>query len=368
MIEWSEASGTSGHKKMIKVLGLALYGPLAASTRYRLGQYVTALSDKGVEMEIHYLLGDEYLRRSFNGEPIPWRYLLRSGWQRLGELRTYKQFDLAIVQGELFPFLPPWLERSLLHLPYIYDFDDAFYLKYVTGKLGFLRPVLGQKFDSVMDGAAAITAGSEVLASYARTRNANVELFPTVVNTSRYIPMEQPANPIFTVGWIGSPSTAPFLAGLVEPLSRLGKETPVRLTVIGGKGPSIPNVIVEELDWNEQEEVAQINAFDIGIMPLPDDEWSRGKCAFKLIQYMACAIPVIGSRVGANIDVVSEDCGILASTDEEWLAALRFYRDQPAVGKEMGKAGRRRVQKHYSLHRNAPMLADLIFKTVERFK
>ncbi len=345
---------------MIKVLGLALYGPMAASTRYRLGQYVPGLAQQGIDLQIHHLLGDEYLRRRFRGGAVPWGYLLRSGWDRLGDLRGQKSFDAAMLHCELFPLMPGWVERMLLPRPYIYDFDDAFYLKYRSGKLGVMRPLLGNKFDTVMQGAAAITAGNNVLAEYARGQNTNTHLLPTVVDTDRYVPAQRTPRDVFTVGWIGSPSTAPYLAELVGPLSQIGKESPIRLVVIGGKAPSIPNITVEEIAWCEQNEVALINTFDVGVMPLPDDDWAKGKCAFKLIQYMACAVPVIASRVGANIDVVQPDCGFLASTTEEWVDALRALRDQPEVRHQMGVQGRVRVEEDYSLHRKLPVLADVL--------
>jgi glycosyltransferase involved in cell wall biosynthesis len=351
---------------VIKVLGLALYGPLAASTRYRLGQYAPGLARQGIDLDIRHLLGDEYLRRRFSGGAIPWFHLMQNGWKRLGELYSQKDFDLAILYCELFPLLPGWAEQSLLAKPYIYDFDDAFYLKYSTGKLGIMRPILGNKFDVVMEGAAAITPGNSVLDDYARRRNNNTHLLPTVVDTDRYMPVTRSQNDIFTVGWIGSPSTAPYLAELIGPLSQLGKESPVRLIVIGGKAPLVPNVTVEEFGWNESTEVALINTFDVGVMPLPDDDWARGKCAFKLIQYMACAVPVVASRVGANIDVVQADCGFLANSENEWVEALRFIRDQAESGRQMGEAGRTRVEQHYSLRRNLPILTDLIRKTVEQ--
>ena len=100
---------------------------------------------------------------------------------------------------------------------------------------------------------------------------------------------------------------------LVQPLAALGAEAPLRFVVIGGKAPAISNVEVVELPWQEHTEVDLINTFDVGIMPLPDDDWARGKCAFKLIQYMACGVPVVASAVGANVDVVDADCGLLAS-------------------------------------------------------
>jgi glycosyltransferase involved in cell wall biosynthesis len=168
----------------------------------------------------------------------------------------------------------------------------------------------------------------------------------------------------FTVGWIGSPSTAPYLQELIEPMSNLGKECAVRLIVIGGKAPKIPNVSVVEHEWHEHTELELINTFDVGVMPLADDDWARGKCAFKLIQYMACAVPVIASPVGANVDVVNKESGVLAATAQEWLEAFRLLRDMPVMRKNMGEAGRARVVQHYSLHQNVPKLAGVIHQVL----
>jgi glycosyltransferase involved in cell wall biosynthesis len=352
---------------MIKVLGLALYGPLAASTRYRLGQYVPGLASLGIDLQIRHLLGDDYLRRRFTGASLPLAAVLGAGFARLADLWNQDKYDAAILHCELFPLLPGWIERALIRKPYIYDFDDAFYLKYRSGWLGVARPLLGRKFDAVIAGAAEATAGNHVLANYAMLHNPNTQYLPTVVDTARYVP--QPANrggQVFKVGWIGSPSTTPYLSELVAPLSAIGQEGPVQFIVIGGKAPVVPNVTVIELDWDEDTELDLINSFDVGVMPLPDDDWARGKCAFKLIQYMACAVPVVASPVGANVEVVSGVCGLMASTPQEWADALRLLRDQPNRRNEMGQAGRERVVSHYSLHQNLPVLASAICKITEK--
>lgn len=352
---------------MIKVLGLGLYGPLAASNRYRLGQYVPGLARGGIELQICHLLGDDYLRARFSGGALPVTAMLKAGFARLDDLWHQHDYDAVMLQCELMPLMPGWLERALIRRPYIYDFDDAFYLKYRSARMRLTSPLLGSKFDTVMAGAAAVTAGNHVLADYARQHNANTHYLPTVVDTTRYLP--QPCgrgSTSFTVGWIGSPSTAQYLCELSAPLAAIGQEGSVRFIVIGGKAPKIPNISVVELDWHEHTELDLINSFDVGVMPLPDDDWARGKCAFKLIQYMACAVPVIASPVGANVDVVSADCGLLASTPQQWADAMRTLRDQPERRAEMGQAGRQRVVQHYSLHQNLPVLTEIICKIAEK--
>ena len=345
---------------MIKVLGLALYGPLAASTRYRLGQYVPGLAGQGIDLKICHLLGDDYLRRRFSGNSQSIVAMLHAGWSRFADLWGQHEYDAVMLHCELLPLMPGWVERALIRQPYVYDFDDAFYLKYRSNRFAAMSSLLGRKFDTVLAGAAAVTAGNHLLGQYARQYNSNTHYLPTVVDTERYLPHRASRSDMFTVGWIGSPSTAPYLSELVKPLSALGQEGAVRLIVIGSKAPPIPDVTVVEIDWQEHSEVDLINSFDVGVMPLPDNDWARGKCAFKLIQYMACAVPVVASAVGANIDVVNDECGLLAATHQEWAEALRTLRDQPGKRTEMGQAGRERVVQYYSLHRNLPVLASII--------
>ena len=350
---------------MIKMLGLALYGPLAASHRYRLGQFVQGLADMGIDLQIRHLLSDEYLHARFNGQALPLRSMMKDGMNRFKDLWHQDDFDAVMLQCELMPLMPGWLEQALIRKPYIYDFDDAFYLKYRTGKMHWAKPLLGSKFDGVMAGAAAVTAGNFGLADYASRFNGNAHYLPTVVDTDRYLPMKESRDSeVFTVGWIGSPSTAPYLQELIEPLSNLGKEGAVRLIVIGARAPKIPNVSIVEHEWHEHNELELINAFDVGVMPLADDDWARGKCAFKLIQYMACAVPVIASPVGANVDVVNKESGMLAANAKEWLDAFRLLRDKPAMRMNMGEAGRDRVVQHYSLHQNLPKLAGVIHQVL----
>lgn len=202
------------------------------------------------------------------------------------------------------------------------------------------------------------------LAAYARTLNENVTVLPSVVDTAHFSPGARPDNPVFTVGWIGSPSTAPYLESLVAPLHMLSRDRALRLVVIGGKAPHIENVEVLEIPWSEESEIDLINTFDVGVMPLPNDEWARGKCAFKLVQYMACGVPVVASRVGANIDLVTPECGFLAETNEQWVEALRKLRDQPFLRMRMGECSRKRVLDGYSLESNLPLLASVIHKVV----
>jgi glycosyltransferase involved in cell wall biosynthesis len=343
----------------------ALYGPQAASHRVRLAQFHEGLTQVGIQLSIQSLLDDIYLRRSFAGDRLRLRDLVAAYRQRLRVVRQCPHGALSLVYAELFPLLPGWLERRLLAGPYIYDFDDAFFLKYRSGRLGWLRPLLGRKIDRLIQGAAAVTAGNAHLAAYARRLNPNVTLLPSVVDTEHYRPAQSPSSATpFTVGWIGSPSTAPYLETLVEPLRLFALEQPVRLLVVGGPAPAIQGLEIVERPWSLEHEVELIQLFTVGVMPLPDTPWARGKCAYKLIQCMACAIPVIASPVGANEDAVPATCGLLASSADDWLAAFRQLAADPALRARLGAAGRQWVEERYSLRSALPVLAGVIREVV----
>lgn len=337
-------------REHIKVLGLSLYGPLAASTRHRLTQFVPELGERGVEVEVMPLLGDAYLRRRFNRGEIGLREVTSGLVERFAQLWRQRDYDCAWVQGELLPMAPGWLETALLRIPYVYDFDDAFFLKYQLGRKRALRHVLGRKFERFIAGAATVFPGNTNLRAYAAPFNDHCVVVPTVVDHRRYrVRAPRQSGGVFNVGWIGSPSSIRCLTVLSEPLAKLAQEGPVRLSVVGGLAPPIPGVEVVNIPWSEATEVAEICTFDAGVMPLEDEPWTRGKCAFKLIQYMACAVPVVGSPVGANSEVVTPACGFLAATAEEWLTALRYIRDNPQASDRLGAEGRERVVRNYSL-------------------
>jgi glycosyltransferase involved in cell wall biosynthesis len=318
-----------------------------------------------MQLEVFHLLNDTYLSAKFQGRSISWGDVLSSFVRRLVNLTHQDKYDCAIVYGELLPFVPHLLESRMLTLPYVYDLDDAFYLKYK--KPGLLSHILGNKIDRVIHQASAVTAGSNVLLEYARVFNSEVRLLPTVVDTVRYRTLDSRKDDRqFTVGWIGSPTTAVYLEIVRVPLEILGKEKSVKLVVVGGKAPRIEGIEIEEHEWREEFEIERINQFDIGIMPLTDDEWARGKCAFKLIQYMACGVPVIGSAVGANLEVVDSNSGFLAATNEEWLVALRRLMNDTGLRLRMGWHARTKIETHYSLDRWADTFSDVIRSVTTR--
>jgi glycosyltransferase involved in cell wall biosynthesis len=352
----------------LSVLGLSLYGSNAASHRVRLSQFIPGLAAAGIDLHIQSLLSNAYLQRSFSGSTVSISQVISDYFRRVYCLLQADRFDLAIVHCELFPFLPGWFERLLLKIPYIYDFDDAFFLKYSSGRFHLFQPFLGAKANLLMASASAVTAGNNWLACHARKFNSNVFLLPSVVDTDSFelpvSPRPTSLNNRFTVGWIGSPSTAPYLQLLVEPLMRLATQRPVRLIVVGASAPNIDGVDVCVQPWSLNHEISIIHQFDVGVMPLPSSPWSLGKCGYKLIQCMAAGIPVVASRIGANLDIVPPQCGFLADTPEDWLSSLIFLATHVEFRKRMGSVARLWVQQHFSIHSALPILIGTIHRAV----
>jgi glycosyltransferase involved in cell wall biosynthesis len=196
--------------------------------------------------------------------------------------------------------------------------------------------------------------------------NGRVWILPTVVDLDRYPENPQIGHHVpFTVGWIGSFSTTPYLKQVEEPLRTLCAGGDATFVAIGAKRPDLDVAPMEFRAWSEETEIQDGLGFDVGIMPVPDTPWARGKCGYKLIQYMACGLPVVASPVGVNCDIVETGRnGFLAETPQEWGKALATLRSDERAARQMGQQGRRKVEEKYCLAVTAPRLLDRMRETV----
>ena len=284
--------------------------------------------------------------------------------RRLGYLLKSKRFDLLWVEYEILPWLPAWGERILAHfrVPYVVDYDDAVFHRYDMHSRSMVRTLLGGKIDTVMRRAALVIVGNDYLRDYARKAGAQrVECIPSVIDLNRYNLILQPENPVFTIGWIGSPATAKYLHIVHPALAEVCKNGSARLVLVGSGQFKLDGVPTEIHPWSEETEVAEIQSLDVGIMPMPDEAWARGKCGYKLIQYMACARPVIASPVGVARQIIGESRnGFLAAATKDWVEAFRVLREDQRLRERMGKAGRINVERQYSIQVTAPLLVSLL--------
>ncbi len=344
----------------MKVLLLCRYPRLGASSRLRSYQYLPLLADAGIEVTVSPLFDEAYLQRFYTtGRKRPGA-LARAYLARLKQLFSLKRYDLVWLEYELFPWLPAGFECAMrrLGVPYLVDYDDAIFHRYDQASSVWLRKLLGRKIDRVMACAARVTVGNTYLAQRAEQAGARaVQVLPTVVDVSRYPLKQHSLRSDLRIVWIGSPTTVGYLALIREPLARLAREHSLRLLIIGADPLSIPGVAVEALPWSEAREAEMIRQCDVGIMPLRDDPWERGKCGYKLIQYLACGLPVVASPVGVNREIVEPGVnGYLADSDAAWEAAFTRLIEQPELRRDLGLKGREKVQREYSLTIMAPHL------------
>ncbi|WP_216075290.1 glycosyltransferase family 4 protein [Acinetobacter indicus] len=348
-------------EKKIKVLALTRYGALGASSRMRFLQYVPTLTAEGIEIEVQALFDDEALLSKYQQGKYGLITVLNCFIERIAIMRKHNLYDLLWIEKEALPWWPVWLEKSMLQgIPYILDYDDAWFHNYDLHRLKIIRQLFGHRLDDLMANATLVIGGNQYLAQRARLAGAPwVEILPTVIDLERYLKpqIKSKIDKIPVVVWIGSPSTVRYLQILQKPLQQLAQHIPFQLRVIGGE-IDIPGVNVQCLRWSEDTEVENIASADVGVMPLLDSPWERGKCGYKLIQYMACGLPVVASPIGVNTEIVKSDVnGYLANDVNEWIAALEHLLVDANLRNQMGQRGRQRVEQEYCLQVAAPNLA-----------
>jgi glycosyltransferase involved in cell wall biosynthesis len=356
----------------MRVVAYTKYDRESAATRQRFLQYAPYLAAAGIAFESRPLLDQGYVRSLTTGERWPRSLVVRNYGERLMQLLRRPDADLVWVYGELFPYLPAVFEKLVRRTaaPVVIDWDDANFIKYNDSSNGLVRAFLSGKLERLLAAAAAATCGNSFLRDYAARYCPDSRLFPTVVDTEVYRSDpsrgERSGGPL-TIGWIGSPSTWKNVRPILPLLADLCAGGKIRFRVVGaGIGAASDRFAGMELvDWSEAGEVAEVQGFDIGIMPLIDAPFERGKCAYKLIQYMGCAVASVASPVGANCDVVVGETGLLATSAGEWSEALGRLIADPELRRDMGAAGRARVIDHYSLQAYAPRLVEL-FRNLAR--
>jgi len=350
----------------VRLLFLTRYAHMGASSRYRFLQYIPWLEREGMECVVSPLFDDDYLVRRYQTGHAGRVDVLKAFAKRMLVLFKVRSFDVVVVEKELLPYvpaLPEWL-LNRLGVPYIADYDDALFHQYDQHPNKLFRALMGNKIALVMRRSALVTAGNPYLAEYARRAGApRVEVLPTVIDLDKYalLPKDNDPARVFTIGWIGSPSTSKYLRDIAPALAEVCAKGRARVVLVGSGEVDLPGVPVEIVPWSEATEVANIQRFDAGIMPLVDSPWERGKCGFKLIQYMACGLPVVGSPVGVNSEIVEHGVnGFLATDHADWVAALSGLRDDAALRARLGQEGRVKVERQYCLQVTAPRMAELM--------
>lgn len=354
----------------MRVLALTKYGSLAASTRQRFVQFEPALAKAGIAVDYSPLLDNAHLRGLVEGRRASPLSITKSYARRALRILNARSYDLLWVHCEYFPYLPGFVESWsawIASAPFVFDYDDAIFHMYDTARNPLTRILFGGKLEPLLERAKACLCGNEYLRSYAARFNPHALVVPTVVDTDVYRPTAGDPSRL-VIGWIGSPSTWCNVRPLLPLLREVCERKGVTFRAVGAGTEAEEDRFpgLELVDWNEATEVAEVQGFTVGVMPLLDRPFQRGKSGYKLIQYMACGLPVIASPVGVNAEIVRDgDSGFLATGPEQWRRALNALLNDAELRRRMGALGRERAVADYSLAVHAPRVVEIIKAAVE---
>ncbi|MEQ8810596.1 MAG: glycosyltransferase family 4 protein [Imperialibacter sp.] len=357
----------------MKILFLFPY-PLeqAPSQRFRFEQYFAALLKAGHSIDSQSFWGEYYwkvLYKKGNALQKAWG-LLNGFGRRLQVLGRVLSTDIVFIHREVTPVGPPifeWVIAKVFRRKIIFDFDDAIWLPN-TSESNKIAAWLKwhSKTESVCRWSWKISVGNSYLESYAKQFNNHVVINPTTIDTEHHRLINKktkPTNDPIVIGWTGSHSTLPYLDILWPVLEELAKEQMFSFRVISNQPPIATYPWLEFIPWNKETEVDDLAAIDIGVMPLTDDEWSKGKCGFKALQYMALEISTVASPVGVNKDIIKDGInGLMATNTEEWMFALKKLIKSTALRTQLSEEGRRTVENTYSVKANTENFLELFGK------
>jgi len=353
-------------KNDFNLLILTKYDRSGPSSRYRILQFIPYLESHGFRCTVQSLHTADYLGTIYSGRAKSPLYYLGRLLARAQAVARASHYSAVFVQKEIAPYLPPWFELMLsaMRTKVVHDIDDAIYLPYSGSKRPAVKFLLGSKIPAALRRSTVVLAGNPFLREYASRYNRQAVYFPTVIDPARYA-ASRPGGSVPVVGWIGSPGTVRFLEERADVLRDVALASPFELRVIGVPALAIPGLDVKCVPWSEETEARELSACDVGIMPLPEDDWTKGKCGLKLLQYMACGLPVVSSPDGGAGSIVEHGVnGYIVRSGEEWRLYLAALLDNPELRRLMGREGRRHVEEHFSLEVWAPRMAEILLKCI----
>jgi len=347
----------------LRVLLLTRYGRTGASSRLRFLQYLSGLDEYEIDVHPAPFLDDVYLKELYDGRRPSLGRVFAFYSERLHYLVKAREFDVVWIEKEVLPWVPGWMARTVLGgLPLVIDFDDAWHLRYSRSPNPLVRWTLGKKLERMARRADFVIVANKFLQSWAEDAGAtSVTCIPTVVDLRGYPQTALPAPEPFTIGWIGTPETAPYLDTIKGALKQVLAKENTRLLLVGAEPSFLPLPNVETQSWSEAREANLLQRMHVGIMPLPQGAWEYGKSGYKLVQYMAASRLVVASPVGVNCDVVKEGVnGFFAITEEEWVANLERFRGNANLTSALGAAARQTVEASFSLRATVPKIAEIL--------
>ena len=352
----------------VRAIATTASGPDSPNLRVRGVIPADELRRHGVELDLMPLLSRTEHSAFNSGRTARRLSVVLSARRRLRGCFDNDDAGVAVVyrHADLFPSLA--LERAAADgRRLIYDVDDAIWFGGRRAARGHLLSVLKasrRKAKWLAGHASHVVAGNEYLADWLSDFAKRVTVVPSLVETNAVPVRAHRASDELILGWIGSPTTSPYLRPLGRPLARLAEEVSefrVRLLTVGGTAPEIPGIATESRPWSAEAERQALAEMDIGLMPSPDNEWTRGKCAYKAIQYMASGIPVVADDVGITARVVGDgEAGAIVRGDLQWADAILELGRDSLLRQRLGSTGRERAERDYSVSRWAPTLASIL--------
>lgn len=358
----------------LRVLALAAYPELAASTRYRVLQYVPLLAAHGIRVDYRPFLTNRIFAGLYDRKHVVRTALgmLAGSGRRLIDALRLGSYDIVWVQAQAAPIGPPaleWLAHCRRAL--VLDLDDATYIERRSLVFGSFASILkGRgKADRIIRLSDHAVCGNPTVAAYIGDKGVSTTVLPTLVNTEQFFPRPTRSSGELVLGWMGSHSTFEYLLTLMPVLRRLAGRHRFHVRIIGsGKSNLIvEGVDIEMLPWKLEREVEDLQSFDVAVYPVVPDEWAQGKSGFKAIQYLSCGIPYVASPVGVVASIGKPGLTHLeARSGEEWFDALSRLLTDKALRDRMGMEGRRYAVEHYSTRRAADTLAGVFRSVAEK--
>ena len=357
----------------MRVFAVASYPVEAAATRYRVVQHLPHLRKQGIEVEFSPFVNSATFRGLYDRRRLA-RTAIGLGaafFKRLREVAMFKKADVLFVQREAMLFGPPWFERlAAARLPIVLDLDDPTYLGTVASVHGsFVAKVRWQhKGDQLIRLASIVLCGNPTIAAHVEDLGVEARLVPTVVDLQQFRPVEGPRPAVPVLGWIGTHATYPYLETLFPVLQRLREKYPFTVKIVGSGGPApdLGPLAVEHAEWRLDREVDDFRSIDIGLYPLLDEPYARGKSGFKAIQYMAVGIPFVTSPVGVCATIGEPGrTHFLAAGATEWGSALEKLLSNRELRAEMGSRGRQHAMERYTVEQHAAALGGALRDAAE---
>lgn len=361
----------------MRVLWVATYPELGASSRYRVCQFLPGLRELGVESTFLPFMSNAF----FQGFYAPGRRvekaatLLASALKRLRHVLVARRHDVVVVQREAAIVGPPFFElltRYAARVPVVFDLDDAIFIPTHETSQRSVHGIFARllkdprKADRIARISREIVVANDFAADWARGHTDRVTVIPTVVDPDVFRPAEGPAREVPVIGWVGSHSAAPQLEVVFPALERLAQRHRFELKLVGaGRDYQIPGVKVHNLPWSLDTEVDDFRNLDIGLCPLFEDQWSRGKPGFKPMIYMACGVPQVSTPLGGVTEYLKDGvAGYYARTTEEWETRLEALLVDAALRRRMAEAGRSAFLAGPNLTNQIPRLHDVLRRSM----